>query len=66
MKTKAEDDQPTRRLKAGEVFEAGDIYGGDEWGFLFAIGSSQVQTPKPGDVVTERDANSSYRYRRKI
>ena len=53
-----------RRLTAGEVFKAGDIYGGADWGFVFTIGTKQVQSPQPGDRVDDWHAKAGYRYRR--
>ncbi len=51
-----------RHLKAGETVKAGDIYGGDDWGFVFTVGTEQVQKPQPGESC---DVLLGYRVRRK-
>lgn len=61
----AEEGKTHRRLTATDVFEKGDVYGGDDWGFLFTIGSDGVEKPKPGDLVGI-SAQSHYRYRRPL
>ncbi len=58
-----EEAQTHRHLKKGELCEAGDIYGGKDWGFIFTIGSKQVQSPQPGEPC---DICLCYRPRRKL
>lgn len=52
-----------RHLVFGEVVQAGDIYGGEDWGFVFTIGTPQVERPQPGESC---DGLLGYRIRRKL
>lgn len=58
----AEEAKTHRHLKRGEPTLAGDIYGGQDWGFVFTIGSRSVQKPRPGELC---DPCIGYRIRRK-
>jgi hypothetical protein len=51
-----------RHLWPGEPLMNGDIYGGEDWGFVYAIGSRNVQSPVAGD----KCPRSSYRHRRPL
>ncbi len=45
----AQENKTHRHLTPDEPVANGDIYGGDDWGFTFTIGSPQVDRPKAGE-----------------